>query len=96
MQWDIVKRAWMRRSAGGNTHIRVDTTLPVGFVNMMMIRALLHDDVFRLAIDLRRLAYQGTQEVNRIFMAKIKDGAIATVGEWIPLIIHYVPDEELG
>lgn len=93
-QWEIIKAAWYRQSSGGNVHIRVDTRFPVSFTTMMIIRAMMHDDIYRLAIDLRRMAYQGKDEVNRIFVSKIKDGMVASVGQWMPLVIHYVPEDK--
>lgn len=72
----------IRRSAHDNVHIRViDMDGPFSYVEMLTVRALLHDDLARLGIDLRRMAYYGHTEVNRIFAAKAPGGR---VGEWEP------------
>ena len=51
-------------------------------LDQFQIRALLHDDPWRIGIDLRRLAIQGQSEINRIFEMKVKDGKVFRVGEW--------------
>jgi len=72
----------IRRSSSGHVHLKVYLESQVEFLSMMQIRALLHDDVYRLAIDLRRSFIQGEQETNRIFSSKWKNGEEFHAGEW--------------
>jgi spore coat polysaccharide biosynthesis protein SpsF (cytidylyltransferase family) len=72
----------IRKSSSGHVHLKVYLESPVRFLEMMQIRALLHDDVYRLAIDLRRSFIQGEQETNRIFSSKWKNGEEFHAGEW--------------
>ena len=77
-----IQTIYIRKSSSGHVHLRVLMEFPVGFISMMQIRALLHDDVYRLAIDLRRSFIQGEQETNRIFSSKWKNGEEFHAGEW--------------
>ena len=42
----------------------------------------MHDDIYRIGIDLRRLALQGEDEINRIFDMKFKNGKKYEAGNW--------------
>lgn len=77
-----IDRIDIRRSSSGNVHLKIFLNLPVDFLGMMVLRSLMHDDVYRMAIDLRRSYFQGEQETNRIFSSKWKDGKEYRAGEW--------------
>lgn len=71
-----------RRSSSGNVHLKVMIPESVEVLDQFIIRSLLHDDPWRIGIDLRRLYVQGEHEINRIFEMKVKDGKVFKVGEW--------------
>ena len=71
-----------RRSSSGNVHLKLEIPDNIPVLDQFQIRALLHDDPWRIGIDLRRLAVQGEHEINRIFEMKVKDGVVHKVGEW--------------
>ena len=71
-----------RRSSSGNVHLKLMIPENVEVLDQFQIRALLHDDPWRIGIDLRRLVIQGEHEINRIFEMKVKDGVVHRVGEW--------------
>ena len=79
---NLIRKIKIRKSSSGHVHLKVYMLYPVKFLEMMQIRALLHDDVFRMAIDLRRSFIQGEQETNRIFSSKWKNGEEFHAGEW--------------
>lgn len=74
-------QVYIRRSSHNNVHLKVITLLHTRFTftEMMVIRSLLHDDPYRVLLDLRRIYLQGSAEVNRIFSAKNGN----KVSEWI-------------
>lgn len=73
-----IDEVWIRSSSHGNVHLKLVMVKPVDFCMMMQIRALCHDDHYRLGLDLRRYYLQGANEVNRIF--DVKNEGVA--GEW--------------
>ena len=81
-RYSWVENLLMRRSSSGNVHLMLLIPDNVPVLDQFQIRALLHDDPWRLGIDLRRLAIQGEHEINRIFEMKVKDGKVFRVGEW--------------
>jgi hypothetical protein len=81
-RYSWVENLLMRRSSSGNVHLMLLIPDNVPVLDQFQIRALLHDDPWRLGIDLRRLAIQGEHEINRIFEMKVKDGVVHMVGEW--------------
>jgi hypothetical protein len=92
-QWHIIDDVFIRKSASGNVHIKVVTKSEVDFVTTLIIRSMLHDDIYRIGIDLRRIAYKGLSETNRIFSTGVKDGNIGHVGDWEHLILEEIdPD----
>ena len=76
-----VKRVWMRRSAFGNTHVKIELKKPVTEYELMKVRAYLRDDVYRLKMDLMR-AYR-KMRVNRLWDSKVEDGKLKKAGEWV-------------
>ena len=76
-----VKRVWMRRSAFGNTHVKIELKKPVTEYELMKTRAYLRDDVYRLKMDLMR-AYR-KMRVNRLWDSKVEDGKLKKAGEWV-------------
>lgn len=73
---------YYRRSSSGNVHLKVMIPESVEVLDQFIIRSLLHDDPWRIGIDLRRLYVLGEHEINRIFEMKVKDGKVFRVGEW--------------
>ena len=73
---------YYRKSSSGNVHLKVWLPDSVSVLDQFIIRSLLHDDPWRIGIDLRRLYIQGEHEINRIFEMKVKDGKVFRVGEW--------------
>lgn len=78
-------RLFARRSASGNVHLRLDFVRDLAVLEQFQVRSLLHDDIYRIGIDLRRLAIQGEGEINRIFDMKAKNGKIYRAGEWFEI-----------
>lgn len=97
--WDYIKENWIyvrrlykmymvdlfyRRSSSGHVHLMLvcDDYKPT-VLEQFQIRALMHDDPWRIGIDLRRLTVHGEDEINRIFSMKVKNGVVYRVGPWI-------------
>jgi hypothetical protein len=76
---------YYRRSSSGNVHLMLKSDYQPSVIEQFQIRALLHDDPWRIGIDLRRLAIQGESEINRIFNMKVKNGVVYKVGPWIDI-----------
>ena len=74
---------WMRRSSSGNVHIRLDFQRDLTVLEHFQVRSMMHDDIYRIGIDLRRLTLQGENEINRIFDMKAKNGKIYRASPWI-------------
>ena len=77
---------YIRRSSSGHVHLWLAFKIIVKDVEILdhfVIRSLMHDDIFRIGIDLRRLFYQGPGEINRIFEMKYKNGMKHEVGKWV-------------
>ena len=73
---------WIRRSSSGNVHLRLNFGRDLSVLEHFQVRSLMHDDIYRIGIDLRRLTLQGENEINRIFEMKAKNGVIYRVGLW--------------
>lgn len=76
---------WIRRSSSGNVHLRLNFDRDLSVLEHFQVRSLMHDDIYRIGIDLRRLAIQGENEINRIFEMKVKNGVVYKVGPWIDI-----------
>ena len=74
-----------RRSASGHVHLKLELDFEPDLLIAFQVRALMHDDPWRIGIDLRRLAIQGRSEINRIFSTKVKNGITYQVEEWIDI-----------
>ena len=76
---------WMRRSSSGNVHMRLDFYFDsdLTVLEHFQVRSMMHDDIYRIGIDLRRLTLQGENEINRIFDMKAKNGKIYRASPWI-------------
>lgn len=97
--WELIKKnlpvieenygtfdLYIRRSSSGHVHLWLAFKIIVKDVEILdhfVIRSLMHDDIFRIGIDLRRLFYQGPGEINRIFEMKYKNGMKHEVGKWV-------------
>ncbi len=73
---------YKRKSSSGNVHLKLVFDHDIAILDHFMIRSLMHDDIYRIGIDLRRLAIQGENEINRIFKAKYKNGVKYEAGNW--------------
>ena len=87
-----IQKIQYRRSASGHVHLKLELDYEPNLLIAFQVRAFLHDDPWRIGIDLRRLAFQGESEINRIFSTKIKDGITYQVGEWIDITKEVYPD----
>ena len=91
--WKYVKHLYQsyrvvlyyRRSSSGNVHLMLESDYRPSVIEQFQVRALLHDDPWRIGIDLRRLTIQGESEINRIFNMKVKNGVVYRVGPWIDI-----------
>lgn len=78
-----VRQMFMRRSSRGNTHVRIELSRPVNFLDSLVIRAVMCDDPARIACDLDRYHEFGNDDqTNRCFDEKIKDGEKHSAGIW--------------
>ena len=82
---EIMIPLWYRKSSSGNVHLKLIVPSEMSVLDQFKVRALLHDDPWRMGIDLRRLAIQGEEEINRIFEMKVKNGVVYKVGPWIDI-----------
>jgi len=98
--WEYIKENWKyvmhlyqyfsvmlyyRRSSSGHVHLMLKSVHQPSVLEQFQIRALLHDDPWRIGIDLRRLTVHGKNEINRIFSMKVKNGVVYRVGPWIDI-----------
>ena len=81
----FIQKLEYRRSSSGHVHLRLTLSMMPNIIDQFQIRSLLHDDPWRIGIDLRRLAIQGSEEINRIFDRKIKNGITHVVGPWLDI-----------
>ena len=85
----IIREKWgqftifKRKSSSGNVHLKLFFLRDIPVLEQFEIRSLMHDDIYRIGIDLRRLVIQGESEINRIFKAKYKNGLKYEVGPWL-------------
>ena len=82
---NFIEKIQYRRSASGHVHLKLELDFEPDLLIAFQVRALMHDDPWRIGIDLRRLAFQGKSEINRIFSTKVKNGITYQVGEWIDI-----------
>jgi hypothetical protein len=81
-------KAWTRRSANGNTHVRVEIEQPITLFESLMIRAYLFDDGSRIVKDLYRYwEFRDIGNTGRLFDAKLVNGALKKAGDWEVLTI---------
>ncbi|MHB8303972.1 MAG: hypothetical protein ACYDC6_14255 [Acidobacteriaceae bacterium] len=76
------REIYIRKSSRGHVHLRFDLNSKMSIVDHFIFRSLMHDDPWRLAIDLRRYYTQGERGINRLFDTKIKDDITYKVGDW--------------
>lgn len=84
-EFKLYPELYYRRSSSGHVHLKLEFLTEPDILVQFEIRALMHDDPFRIALDLRRLPIQGKDEINRIFSSKYKNGQLNSVGKWIKL-----------
>ena len=82
---NFIEKIQYRRSASGHVHLKLELDFEPDLLIAFQVRALMHDDPWRIGIDLRRLAFQGKSEINRIFSSKYRNGIMQEVGEWIDI-----------
>ena len=82
---NFIEKIQYRRSASGHVHLKLELDFEPDLLIAFQVRALMHDDPWRIGIDLRRLAFQGKSEINRIFSRKYRNGIMQEVGEWIDI-----------
>ena len=90
---NFIEKIQYRRSASGHVHLKLELDYEPNLLIAFQVRALMHDDPWRIGIDLRRLAMQGRSEINRIFSTKVKNGITYQVGEWIDITKEVCSDE---
>ena len=76
---------YIRKSSRGHVHLRFDFNSKMSFPDHFVFRSLMHDDPWRLSIDLRRYWTQGERGINRLFDTKIKDDDTFQSGNWTVL-----------
>ena len=89
---NFIEKIQYRRSASGHVHLRLELDFEPDLLIAFQVRALMHDDPWRIGIDLRRLAFQGKSEINRIFSSKYRNGIMQEVGEWNDITKEVYPD----
>ena len=79
-------KLFIRTSPNKRVHLKIVPDTPVPVWVSFQIRAILHDDPFRLRQDLARLRYTGdVQKTGRIFDEKFIDGKVKRAGKWVEL-----------
>ena len=76
----IIKAMYWRKSANGNTHIKIELNILLPISQTFIMRAYLRDDVYRVVLDMARF-YEG-KEVNRLWDRKYKNGKLRIAGKW--------------
>lgn len=78
-----VRRVFIRASSRGNTHMRIELSRPVNFLESLVIRAVMCDDTARIACDLDRyFEFGNDDQTNRCFDDKIIEGEKRSAGTW--------------
>ena len=90
---NFIEKIQYRRSASGHVHLKLELDFEPDLLIAFQVRALMHDDPWRIGIDLRRLAFQGKSEINRIFSSKYRNGIMQEVGEWNDITKEVCSDE---
>jgi len=92
----ICKKIYIRKSANNHIHLRLDVAIPIFnytfdkkaidkifFVDMLIFRAILKDDPFRVSLDLQRFSRnKDLRETNRIFDRKTENYKTKKAGKW--------------
>ena len=79
-----VKSAFIRKSSGGNVHIRVHLDREISMFESFLLRAHFGDDAARLACDLDRFYRTGKlEDTGRTFDQKYTRGTIRYAGKWL-------------
>ena len=86
LRFKEVKEVWIRKSASGNTHVRVVLDRPVGWEYTLFMRAYCCDDAKRIKMDIIR--YYSGKGVMRLWDYKIQIDAGHKVirrqaGDWV-------------
>ena len=77
------RKAWIRRSAQGNTHIKIESDREFSLFESFLIRAALRDDPNRITHDLSRLYhFSDVGLIGRLFDEKMIKGNRCTAGDW--------------
>ena len=77
------RKAWIRRSASGNVHIKIESDREFTLFESFCIRAYLGDDSSRISHDLSRLyQFSDLGMIGRLFDEKMTDRLLKKAGDW--------------
>jgi hypothetical protein len=77
------KKVWVRKSANGNTHIRIESSCEFSLFETFLIRAYLGDDSSRISHDLARYwQFRDIGLIGRLFDEKLIKGSVVRAGDW--------------
>jgi len=87
LQWLPMRfKLYIRKSPNKRVHLKLVPEYSIPLFTTFQIRALLHDDPFRIRQDLARFHLTGdVTKTGRIFDEKFCDGVIKKAGKWIEL-----------
>jgi len=86
----LFKKVYIRKSANNHIHLRFDIDFDLSYytsdfiLDMMIFRALLKDDPYRISLDLQRLGLsENRYQINRIFDTKTVNYKTKKAGKWL-------------
>lgn len=80
-EYPLVKKTWIRMSAGGRVHIWIELTEHIPMLEHFILRRLLIDDNKRVVADMFRI-YRGS-EIAILFDKKLSRGKMRYASEWM-------------
>ena len=78
---DLVSKIFVRKSANGNIHIKIQLSQEVPVFYTLIFRYYLHDDTHRILLDIIRIT--SNLPYDRLWDFKYQDGKQGYASEWI-------------
>jgi len=77
---DLIKKVFVRKSANGNIHIKIQLNEEIPLFSTLIFRYYLHDDTNRILLDFIRITTNVPYD--RLWDYKYQDGKQGYAGEW--------------
>jgi len=82
---DLVSKIFVRKSANGNIHIKVQLSEQIPLFYTLIFRYYLHDDTHRILLDIIRIT--SNLPFDRLWDFKYQDGKQGYASEWQEVVL---------